>query len=94
MIEQLEEIESNVQEIRRRGKEQYDTLEERTRDALIKQIQDKIDELTEVDKAINDTNQKLFDSMQDTLQKQRQERDNAKTEEELSDKEKRLAYLQ
>lgn len=94
MIEQLEEIESDVQEIRRRGKEQYDTLEERTRDALIKQIQDKIDELTEVDKAINDTNQKLFDSMQDTLQKQRQERDNAKTEEDLTDKEKRLAYLQ
>lgn len=93
-IEALEEIESTVKEIEERGKEEYTTLEDRVRDALIKQIQDKIDELTEVDEAINDTNQKLFDSMQETLEKQRQERDNAKTEEELTDKEKRLAYLQ
>ena len=94
MIEQLEEIEDTIQDIRERGKDQYNTLEERVRDALIKQIQDKIDELQDVDKAINDTNQKLFDSMQETLSMQRQERDNAKTEEELTDKEKRLAYLQ
>lgn len=94
MIEQLEDIESAVQDILERGKDQYNTLEERVRDALIKQIQDKIDELQEVDKAISDTNQKLFDSMSETLQLQRQTRDNAKTEEELTDKEKRLAYLQ
>lgn len=94
MIEELENIESAVQDILERGKDQYNTLEERTRDALIKQIQDRIDELQDVDKAINDTNQKLFDSMQETLSMQRQQRDNAKTEEELSDKEKRLAYLQ
>lgn len=94
MIEQLEDIESAVQDILERGKDQYNTLEERVRDALIKQIQDKIDELQEVDKAISDTNQKLFDSMSETLQLQRQTRDNTKTEEELTDKEKRLAYLQ
>lgn len=94
MIEQLEEIEDTIQDIRERGKDQYNTLEERVRDALIKQIQDKIDELQDVDKAINDTNQKLFDSMQETLSMQRQQRDNAKTEEGLTDKEKRLAYLQ
>ena len=94
MIEQLEEIEDTIQDIRERGKDQYNTLEERVRDALIKQIQDKIDELQEVDKAVNDTNQKLFDSMQETLSMQRQQRDNAKTEEGLTDKEKRLAYLQ
>ena len=93
MIEQLEEIEDTIQDIRERGKDQYNTLEERVRDALIKQIQDKIDELQDVDKAINDTNQKLFDSMQETLSMQRQQRDNAKTEEGLTDKEKRLAYL-
>jgi len=32
--------------------------------------------------------------MQETLSMQRQQRDNAKTEEGLTDKEKRLAYLQ
>ena len=94
MIENLEDIESTIQEIKERGKDEYKSLEDRTRDALIKQIQDKIDELTDVDKAITDTNQKLFDSMQETLSMQRQQRDNAETESELTDKEKRLAYLQ
>ena len=94
MINALEEIEDTVQDIRERGKEEYASLEDRTRDALIKQIQDKIDELTEVDKAITDTNQRLFDSITQTLELQRQERTNAETEEDLTDKEKRLAYLQ
>ena len=94
MIENLEDIESTIQEINERGKEEYTSLEDRTRDALIKQIQDKIDELSDVNESINDTNQKLFDSINETLQLQRQERTNAETEEELSDKEKRLAYLQ
>lgn len=94
MINALEEIEDDIQDIKQRGKEQYTTLEDRTRDALIKQIQDKIDEFSAVDEAINDTNQKLFDSISQTLELQRQERENQKTEEDLSDKEKRLAYLQ
>lgn len=94
MIENLEDIESAIQDIKKRGQKEYQSLEDRVRDALIKQIQDKIDELSEVDKAINDTNQKLFDSINETLQLQRQERTNAETESELTDKEKRLAYLQ
>lgn len=93
-IEALEDIEDAVQDIKERGREEYTSLEDRTRDALIKQIQDKIDELTAVDEAINDANQKLFDSISQTLELQRQDRDNAQTEEELTDKEKRLAYLQ
>ena len=94
MIENLEDIESTIQEINERGREEYQSLEDRTRDALIKQIQDKIDELSDVNESINDTNQKLFDSITQTLELQRQERTNAETEEDLTDKEKRLAYLQ
>ena len=94
MIENLEDIESTIQDIKKRGQKEYQSLEDRVRDALIKQIQDKIDELSDVDKAINDTNQKLFDSINETLQLQRQERTNAETESELTNKEKRLAYLQ
>ena len=93
-IEALEEIESTLQEIEKRGRDQYTSLEDRVRDALIQQIQTQIDELTAVNEGISDANQKLFDSIQNTLELQRQERDNAKTEEELSDKEQRLAYLQ
>lgn len=93
-IEALEEIESTLQEIEKRGRDQYTSFEDRVRDALIQQIQTQIDELTAVNEGISDANQKLFDSIQNTLELQRQERDNAKTEEELSDKEQRLAYLQ
>ena len=93
-VEALEDIESTLQEIEKRGRDQYTSLEDRVRDALIKQIQDKIDEFTAVDEAINNTNQKLLDSITKTLEKQRQERENAKTEEDLADKEQRLAYLQ
>ena len=94
-IEGLEELQNLYQEIlKERGRQEYKSLEDRVRDALIKQIQDKIDELQAVGEAINETNQKLFDSISQTLELQRQERTNAKTEEDLSDKEKRLAYLQ
>lgn len=92
LLEELQDLEQEI--LKERGKEAYKSLEDRVRDALIKQIQDKIDELQAVDEAINETNQKLFDSISQTLELQRQERTNAKTEEELSDKEKRLAYLQ
>ena len=94
LINKVEDIDDTLQEIGERGKEEYTTLEDRTRDVLIKKIQDKIDELSDVNESINNTNQKLFDSINETLSLQRQERSNAKTEEELSDKEKRLAYLQ
>lgn len=93
-IEALEDIESTLQEIEKRGQDQYISLEDRIRDALIKQIQDKIDEQTAVDEAINDTNQKLLDSIQKQLEQQRQERENSKTEEEIANKETRLAYLE
>ena len=93
-IEALEEIESTLQEIEKRGRDQYISLEDRIRDALIKQIQDRIDELSASNEGINTANQNLLQSIQDTLSLQRQERENAKTEEELTNKEQRLAYLQ
>lgn len=92
-IEALEQIESTIEEIKQRGKEEYTSLEDRVRDALIKQIQDKIDDLTAVDQAISDANQRVLDSISETLEMQRQDRENAKTEESLADKEQRLAYL-
>ena len=92
-VEALEQIDDTLQEIKERGKEQYLSLENRVRDALIKQIQDKIDDLTAVDEAIAEANQKLLDSISEALEMQRQDRENAKTEESLADKEERLAYL-
>lgn len=93
-IEALEDIENTLEDIRKRGRDEYISLEERLRDALVAKIQEQIDELSATNEAIDTANSNLIDSIQKTLDQQRQERENAKTEEELANKEQRLAYLQ
>ena len=93
MIEQLEDIEDEIQDIKKRGRDEYISLEERLRDALIAKIQEQIDELSATSEAIDTANSNLMDAIQKTIDKQRQERENAKTEEDLAKKEQRLAYL-
>ena len=53
-----------------------------------------IDKLSEINDSINDTNSKILESMQEQIDEYRQNRDNEKTEEEIADKQRRLAYLQ
>jgi len=61
---------------------------------LISQRQEEIDKLSEINESINDTNSKILESMQEQIDEYRQNRDNEKTEEEIADKQRRLAYLQ
>lgn len=89
----LEEIEDAVDEIKKRGEDEYFELENKIKDAVVQYYQDQIDELDAINTSINDTNSKLIDAMQESISKQRQARDNEKTEEELSDKQRRLMYL-
>jgi hypothetical protein len=49
--------------------------------------------LSNINDSITDANSRLIESMQSSLDKYRQNRDNEKTEEELADKQRRLAYL-
>lgn len=90
----IDEIKDTVEEIQERGKDEYFDIEERIKEALIKERQDEIDMLSAINDSINDTNSKLLDSMQEQLDEYRQNRDNEKTEKELSDKQRKLAYLQ
>lgn len=90
----LDEIEDNTEELREQGKEDYFDLENQIKDALIAERQKEIDKLSEINDSINDTNSKILDSLQEQIDEYRQNRDNEKTEEELSDKQRRLAYLQ
>jgi uncharacterized protein (DUF2344 family) len=89
----IDSIDDNVEEIKKRGKEQYLNLENQVKDALIAERQKEIDELSAINDTLNDTNSKLISAIQDSLSKQRQERDNERTEEELAEKRARLAYL-
>ena len=90
----LEEINDNVQKIYDQGKEEYFNLEQQIRDAIQDARQKEIDELVNINEAINESNTSLIDALQTTIDKQRQDRENEKTEQSLADKQRRLIYLQ
>jgi hypothetical protein len=92
--DKLENIDDSVEEIRDRGKDEYFDFEDQIKKALIGERQKEIDKLSEINDSINDTNSRLLDSMQEQIDEYRQNRDNEKTEEEIADKQRRLAYLQ
>ena len=90
----LWDIEDAVEEIKERGKEEYFELEDAIKEALVQSYQDEIDKLSEINNSINDTNSALLDAMQKSLDKQRQDRENQRTEDDLAEKQRRLLYLQ
>ena len=90
----LQEIEDAVQEIKERGKDEYFSLEDRIKEAVTQFYQSEIDNLTAINESINDTNDRLVDAIQSSVDKIRQDRENVETEEEIADKQRQLAYLQ
>lgn len=92
--EALWEIEDTIAEIKERGKDQYEELEETIKDAVTQAYQDQIDKLSQINESINDTNTELLDAIQNSIDKQRQDRDNKRTEDEIAEKQRRLLYLQ
>ena len=100
LVEQFEETEETIadmekalEEIRDRGKEQYLEFEDRIYEALVEREQKLIDEYEDVSNTINDSNSRILDGLRESIDLSRQIRDNTKTEEEIADKEARLAYL-
>lgn len=89
----LDDIEDTIYEINERGKDEFLDVENRTKDALVSVYQKQIDALSDINESINDTNSRLLGAMQESIEQQRQARENEKTEEELSNKQRRLAYL-
>ena len=90
----LWEIEDAVQEIKERGKDEYFELEDAIKEAVVQSYQDQIDKLSEINNSINDTNSSLLDAIQKSIDLQRQERENQRTEEDLAKKQRKLLYLQ
>lgn len=89
----LYDIKDSMQELEDIGKEDFLDFEQRIMDAVIGYYQDQIDELSLIDESINDANTKLMDSIRNSVDQMRQQRENEQTEQSLSDKERRLAYL-
>lgn len=92
--EAIDENNSEMKKIRNRGRQEYIDYEQKILDALVNYYTKEIDKLEEIDNTIHDTNADLIQSMQDSVSKMRKERENQRIEEDLSDKQRRLAYLQ
>lgn len=89
----LDDIIDEIQDLKDEGKDEYSSFEQKVMEAYIQREQEKIDALSDLDSNITDANSKLLSSIQSNLDKIRQERDNQKTEQDLAEKERRLAYL-
>ena len=68
-------------------------LVKQVEEAIVDLRQKEIDKLSEVNDSINNTNDLLISKIQEQIDADRQARDNAKAEQELTDMRSRLAYL-
>ena len=92
-IDSLADIEKDLKEINERGKQEYGKLEEQILEAYVSSLEKEIDELDKVYTAIDEANSELINILQTNLDKIRQDRENQDTEKEISETERRLAYL-
>ena len=89
----LEEIEDSIIEIIDTQLEARIELITTLKDALVEKYQMQIDELSELNNTISDSNDKILSGIQESIDLERQIRDNTKTEEDIAEKEARLAFL-
>lgn len=90
---QIEDFQDKVTELQKEGMQDYLDFEQKVYDAIVNQQQQLIDDYQDLSDKINDSNSKILDSIQRSIDLQRQIRDNTKTEEDINEKEARLAYL-
>lgn len=91
--DQIEDIQDQIEEIQERGKEEYLDFEQTIYDALVQREQKVIDEFQQLSDTINNTNSNILNALQESVDLERQIRDNTKTEDEIADMEARLSYL-
>lgn len=89
----IEDAKNALEDIKELGHDAFRELEDRVYQALVQREQDKIDKLSQIDDSINNANQDMINTIQDNLSKIRQDRQNQETEDDITAKERRLAYL-
>ena len=89
----IEDLEDEVQEILDINKEEYLSFEQRVFDAIVDREQKLIDGYTDLSETISNDNEEVLNALSESIDLSRQIRDNTKTEEEIAEKEARLAYL-
>ena len=89
----IEDLDDTADEILEEGRAESSDYLSRIKDALVADRQKEIDSLTEINDSINEAQDALYDQIQKNIDATRQERENADTEQDIADKEARLAYL-
>lgn len=90
----LMEINNQISELAESYQDAYITGLNTVKDALVEARQKEIDKLSSLNDTINDSNSRMFDAIQKAIDDERQARENEKTEEDIANKENRLAQLQ
>ena len=90
----LMEINNQVAELAQTQQEAYITGLNSIKDAIVEVRQREIDKLSSLNETINDSNSRMFEAIQKAIDDERRARENDKTEEDIANKEKRLAQLQ
>ncbi len=90
---QIEDFQDKIVELQKEGMQEYLDFEQKVYDAIVNQQQELIDSYQSLSDELTESNQKILNSIQNSIDLQRQIRDNTKTEDDLSEKEARLAYL-
>jgi hypothetical protein len=90
----IQEMEDAIEEILERSKEEYIDFEQEIYDAIVDHIQQYIDAEQDLSDTISEAENKILENMRESIDLERQIRDNTKTEEDIADKENRLAFLQ
>lgn len=91
--DEIEAIEENSEALKERRKSAISAVEY-VRDLLIEAREREIEFYQEISDSIGDSNSRIIESINETLSRQREQRDNAETEADLNDMRNRLAYLQ
>lgn len=90
---QIEDFQDKITELQKEGMQGYLDFEQKVYDAIVNQQQELIDGYQNLSDELTESNQRILNSIQDSIDLQRQIRDNTKTEDDLNEKEARLAYL-
>jgi hypothetical protein len=87
------DIEDERLELVKVGSEETVEFQDKVMEAMVQKEQEQIDELNRLNEAITEANSKLISTLQTNLEQIRQDRENEKKEEELTEKQRRLSYL-
>lgn len=90
---QIKDFQDKITELQKEGMQGYLDFEQKVYDAIVNQQQELIDSYQNLSDELTESNQRILNSIQDSIDLQRQIRDNTKTEDDLNEKEARLAYL-